>query len=173
MFRKVLFPLYLGIFDPFSACSQRNHAFYSCNVKRVHTFEEYILSVNLVQSTYCLVAKQDLSLLRPPQTLCSLTGSSVHGISQARILECVAISFSRWSSQPRDWTCLSCLARQIFYYWATWQVPPNKYRQQICGAEKWKVSQKMMCKYNVICQVIIIAMKKSKLDIKESSRRYF
>ena len=31
----------------------------------------------------------------------------------------------------------------------------------------------MMCKYNVICQVIIIAMKKAKLDIKESSRRYF
>ena len=33
---------------------------------------------------------------------CSLPGSSVHGISQARILEWVAISFSRGSSQPRD-----------------------------------------------------------------------
>ena len=33
---------------------------------------------------------------------CSLSGSSVHGIFQARILECVAISFSRGSSQPRD-----------------------------------------------------------------------
>ena len=32
---------------------------------------------------------------------------------------------------------------------------------------------KMICKYNVICHVIIIAMKKAKLDIKESSRRYF
>ena len=31
----------------------------------------------------------------------------------------------------------------------------------------------MIYKYNVICQVIIIAMKKAKLDIKESSRRYF
>ena len=33
---------------------------------------------------------------------CSLPGSSVHGILQARILEWVAISFSRGSSQPRD-----------------------------------------------------------------------
>ena len=42
-------------------------------------------------------------------TLCnpmdySLPGSSVHGIFQARVLEWVAISFSRWSSQPRHWT---------------------------------------------------------------------
>ena len=35
---------------------------------------------------------------------CSLPGSSVHGVFQARILEWVAISFSRGSSQPRDWT---------------------------------------------------------------------
>ena len=39
---------------------------------------------------------------------CSPPGSSVHGILQARILEWVAISFSRGSSQPRDGTCVSC-----------------------------------------------------------------
>ena len=38
---------------------------------------------------------------------CSLPGSSVHKILQARILEWVAISFSRGSSWPRDWTCIS------------------------------------------------------------------
>ena len=38
---------------------------------------------------------------------CSLPGSSIHGIFQARILEWVAISFSRRSSQPRDWTQVS------------------------------------------------------------------
>ena len=38
-----------------------------------------------------------------------LPGSSVHGILQARILEWVAIPFSRGSSWPRDWTCISCL----------------------------------------------------------------
>ena len=42
-------------------------------------------------------------------------GSSVHGIFQARILEWVAISFSRGSSQPRDRTHASCLGRQILY----------------------------------------------------------
>ena len=50
---------------------------------------------------------------------CSLPGSSIHGISQARILEWVSISFSRGSSQLRDWTCVSCIGRQILYHWAT------------------------------------------------------
>ena len=40
-------------------------------------------------------------------------GSSVHGISQARILEWAAISFSRGSSQPRDQTCVSSTGRRI------------------------------------------------------------
>ena len=46
-------------------------------------------------------------------------GSSVLGISQARILEWVAISSSRGSSWPRDWTRVSCIGRQILYCWAT------------------------------------------------------
>ena len=45
-------------------------------------------------------------------------GSSVHGISQARLLEWVAISFSRGSSQTRDRTCISCVGRHILYHWA-------------------------------------------------------
>ena len=44
--------------------------------------------------------------------------SSVHGISQAKILKLVAISFSRGSSSPRDRTCVSCIGRQILYHWA-------------------------------------------------------
>ena len=39
---------------------------------------------------------------------CSLPGSSFHGIFKARVLEWVAISFSRASSRPRDWTQVSC-----------------------------------------------------------------
>ena len=38
---------------------------------------------------------------------CSLPGSSVHGILQARILECVTMPSSKGSSQPRDWTQVS------------------------------------------------------------------
>ena len=45
---------------------------------------------------------------------CSPPASSVHGILQARILEWVAIYFFRGSSQPRDWTCVSCLADGFF-----------------------------------------------------------
>ena len=46
-------------------------------------------------------------------------GSSVHGISQSRILEWVAISFPKRSSQFRDQTHISCIGRQILYNWAT------------------------------------------------------
>ena len=46
--------------------------------------------------------------------LCSLPGSSVHGISPARILEWVTVSFSRGSSQPRGWIWVSCLAGRFF-----------------------------------------------------------
>ena len=45
---------------------------------------------------------------------CSLPGSSVHGISQERILEWVAISFSRGSSQPRDQWCFSTFISTVF-----------------------------------------------------------
>ena len=44
------------------------------------------------------------------------SGSSVPRVSQARILEWVAISFSRGSSQPKDLTHVSCIGRQIFYH---------------------------------------------------------
>ena len=50
---------------------------------------------------------------------CSLPGSSVYGIFQARVLEWVAISFSRGSSQPRDRTQVSCTAGRYFTVWAT------------------------------------------------------
>ena len=47
---------------------------------------------------------------------CSPPGFSVHGFFQARILEWVAIPFSRRSSWPRDWTLASCIGRQIPYH---------------------------------------------------------
>ena len=51
-----------------------------------------------------------------PHGLYSPPGSSVYGIFQARILEWVSISFSRGSSQARDWTHISCLGRRILYH---------------------------------------------------------
>ena len=55
---------------------------------------------------------------------CSPPGSSVHGISQARILEWLAISSSKGSSQSRDQTRVSyssCFGRQILNHWANWE----------------------------------------------------
>ena len=50
---------------------------------------------------------------------CSLSGSSVHGIFQARVLEWIAISFSRGSSRPRNRTRISHIAGRRFTVWAT------------------------------------------------------
>ena len=73
-------------------------------------FESGILLILVQRGSCYLVAESGLTLLRP------LSGSSIHGISQTRILELVAIHFSRGSSQPRDQTCISCLGRQILYH---------------------------------------------------------
>ena len=54
---------------------------------------------------------------------CSLSGSSIHGIFQARVLEWVAISFSRESSRPRDQIGASCIAGRHFTTWTTREAP--------------------------------------------------
>ena len=55
---------------------------------------------NIVSFHGCLVTQSCPTLFDPMH--CSLSGSSIHRLFQARILEWVAISFSRGSSQPRD-----------------------------------------------------------------------
>ena len=63
---------------------------------------------------------------------CSPLGFSVHGIFQARIPEWVAICYSRVSSPPRDWrciSCVSCIGRQVLYHCATWEAPRDGGRQ--------------------------------------------
>ena len=55
---------------------------------------------------------------------CSLPDSSVHGIFQAIVLEWIAISFSRGSSQPRDRTRVSRIVDRRFTVWATREVQP-------------------------------------------------
>ena len=52
-------------------------------------------------------------------TLCNPMDYTVHGIFQARILEWVAIFFSRGSSRPRDQIHVSCIDKWVLYYWAT------------------------------------------------------
>ena len=64
----------------------------------------------------CLVAKLCPTLCDPLKY--SPSCSSVHGISQARILEWVSISSSRGSSWSRHWTQVSYIGRWILYHWA-------------------------------------------------------
>ena len=54
---------------------------------------------------------------------CSPPGSPVHGILQARILEWVAIPFSRGSSRPRGWTQAFCIVGCFFTVWVTRETP--------------------------------------------------
>ena len=70
----------------------------------------------------CLVTQLCSTLWDPMD--CSPSGSSVHGIPQARILEWLAIPFSRGSSRPRDRPCSlvsPALAGGFFTIWATWE----------------------------------------------------
>ena len=54
---------------------------------------------------------------------CSPPGISIHGFLYARMLEWIAISFSRELSQPRDRTWVSCIAGRFFMVWATREAP--------------------------------------------------
>ena len=58
---------------------------------------------------------------------CSLSGSSVHRILQARILEWVAIPFSRGSSRPRDRTQVFSIVGRFFTVWATRKAPDYQF----------------------------------------------
>ena len=78
----------------------------------IHT-DMYFIIGSVTQSCPTLCDRMDYTL----------PGSSVHGFLQARILEWVAISYSRGSFQPRDWTQVSCLAGRFFTIWATREAP--------------------------------------------------
>ena len=83
------------------------------------------LDVNPLSGIYvcvCSVAQVCPTLCNPVD--CSLLGSSIHDVFQARILEQVAISYSRGSFQPRDQACVSCtscIGRWILYHCVTWE----------------------------------------------------
>ena len=68
---------------------------------------------------------------------CSLPGLSVHGIFQARVLEWVAISFSRGSSWPRNWTQVSCIVGRHFTLWATREALKKAECRRIDAFELW------------------------------------
>ena len=80
----------------------------------------FILYLKWLKELYSAESLQ-LSLTLCDSMDCSLLGSSVHGILQARIQKWVAISFSRGSSQLKYWTYVSCIAGGFFTHWITWE----------------------------------------------------
>ena len=75
-----------------------------------HSYELYKSHLINITKVKVKVAQSCLTVRGP-------TDYTVHGILQARILEWVAFSLSRGSSQPRDWTHVSCIAGVFFTNW--------------------------------------------------------
>ena len=97
-------------------CSLENYQQSICNFFKVLV----LIKLQLLQynKDECVCMQSPLSYMTLCDPLvCSPPASSVHGVSQARILEWVAMPSSRGSSQPRDWTyvsCFSCIAGRFF-----------------------------------------------------------
>ena len=92
----------------------QSQAYYKANEKLSSFFMKLFTWLN------CGVIVVVVQFLSCSQLFCDPTdssppNSSVHGISQARMLEWVTISFSRGSSRPRDRTCVFCIGRWIIY----------------------------------------------------------
>ena len=85
----------------------KGHLYIHVHLKSVYLYRD---RQDIYEKTLrlCLVAQSCLTLCDPVD--CSLPGSSVHGILQARIVEWVDMPSSRGSSQPRDPTCISCVS---------------------------------------------------------------
>ena len=95
---------------------------------------------------WCLPVLAQLCLTLFDPTDLSPPGSSDHGVLQARVLEWVAISSSRGSSQRRDWTWISCIGRQILYCGATREGAKFGFLMMICFQEAFLNSEvTLMC----------------------------
>ena len=105
---------------------------------------------------------------------CSLPYSSIHGVFQARVLEWVAISFSRGSSQPRDQTWVSRIVVRCFTIWATREVTlfqsRSKYKMiprikfkpyHVISGSTWQEPMNKINKIPWICNMHLLYLLKS------------
>ena len=112
----------------------------------------------------------------------NLPGSSVHEISQARILERVVIFFSRGSSRPRDLTCISCQCRCQRCHWLFTTKPPGTLH---LGVERTLIlQQNPLSEHNCVLSVytlrkhlscylhMVSGRKKKKKDIQKEKESY-
>ena len=91
---------------------------------------------------------------------CSLPGSSIHGIFQATVLEWGAISFSRGSSQPRDWT-RGLLHRRQTLYRLSHQGSPHIWGKSNC-TDRWSYKgEKYLIAFSSNCDYSLMLLKNS------------
>ena len=129
----------------------------------IHTYASmHVYTIILFKWMICLIHACISAQLYPTLFYsmdCSLPVSSVHGIFQARIMERVAISSSRGSSQPSDGThvsCVSCIDRWILYQCATWEA--HQCTQRLCSIhERW---------YTVWTELRVMGTEKNKIQWK-------
>ena len=107
--------LAVWLFSPKKPYSESHRPLKSRNQQRQFSFT-YVLVERKWYNALCSVAQSRPTLCDPVD--CP-PGSFVHGLLQTRILEWVATYSSRGSSQPRDWTCISCIGGQVLYHSAT------------------------------------------------------
>ena len=121
--KEKLFAFFFRVYNNYYSCILFSliKIFHYTKIQQRTTLLKYWMHLDLLFlfffiSTLCLHAQQCSSTLCDPMD-CSPPGSSVHGILQARILEWVAVSFSRGSSQLRDRTRISYFlhCRRILY----------------------------------------------------------
>ena len=98
---------------------------------------------------FCINREKESEVTQPCPTLCkpmdcSLPGSSVHRIFQSRVLEWVAVSFSRASSWPRDWTWLSHIAGRYFDVWATREGIEKPISKYICNFKGTQIAKTIL-----------------------------
>ena len=104
-------------------------------------------SAGVSKSSAFLHISQSVPLTLQPHG-CSPPGSSAHGVLQARILEQVAISFSRESSRPRNRTQVSCIGRQIRY-----QLSLLATREALLCPHQFKICHVSHYQYIAICKL--------------------
>ena len=106
---------------------------WGCGTFRKSSIKKLIIDIKAWAKWYCVcvLVSHSCSTLCDPMN-CSPPGSSVHGILQARILEWVAIPFSKGFSQPRKWIRVSSIAGRFFTIWAT-----REAQNGINGREEW------------------------------------
>ena len=108
----VSYSSFSNIFHPFGVLFSE---FFILAAKKFNSQEPPFFLLFLLFSSLC---SGKVKVTQACPSLCDPMDYTVHGILQARILEWVAFSFSRGSSQPRDWTQVSRLVGRFFTNWA-------------------------------------------------------